>query len=229
MNFDLMGEQYFRSVGILSAGLYYKNLRDFIYAYRNEKFTREDFSNLFPNQANPVAANENWLLIQDRNGDKVSVYGFELALQRKMDFLPGRFLKGISTYLNYTRTFSSASGVRNADGELREGTKLPGAAPHMLNASLAWENRKFSTRISLNYTSAYLDELGGEAFDDRFYDKQLFIDVNAAYKITASLRVFAEGNNLSNQPLRYYQGTKERTAQMEYYRARYNVGLKFDL
>lgn len=229
MNFDLMGERYFRSVGILSAGLYYKNLRDFIYAYRNEKFTREDFSNLFPNQANPVAANENWLLIQDRNGDKVSVYGFELALQRKMDFLPGRFLKGISTYLNYTRTFSSASGVRNADGELREGTKLPGAAPHMLNASLAWENRKFSTRISLNYTSAYLDELGGEAFDDRFYDKQLFIDVNAAYKITASLRVFAEGNNLSNQPLRYYQGTKERTAQMEYYRARYNVGLKFDL
>jgi hypothetical protein len=43
------------------------------------------------------------------------------------------------------------------------------------------------------------------------------------------LRFFAEANNLTNQPLRYYQGIEARTAQLEYYGPRYNTGLKLDL
>lgn len=43
------------------------------------------------------------------------------------------------------------------------------------------------------------------------------------------LRFFAEANNLTNQPLRYYQGVKERTAQIEFYGPRFNTGLKLDL
>jgi outer membrane receptor protein involved in Fe transport len=98
----------------------------------------------------------------------------------------------------------------------------------MFNSSLSWENKKFSARISLNYTADYLDELGGDSFNDRFYDKQTFVDANASYKFTKQLRIFAEANNLTNQPLRYYQGVSARTMQMEYYQARYNLGLKFD-
>ncbi|MCD8539312.1 MAG: TonB-dependent receptor [Leadbetterella sp.] len=228
-NFDFMAEKYFRSVGLLTGGIFYKNLKNFIYTYRNEKFTREDFTREFGTQSNPIPAGENWLFIQDRNGDNVDVYGFEVAFQRKLDFLPGKFFKGLSAYINYTHTQSSAKGITNADGETREDVKLPGAAPHMFNASLAWENRKFSARASLNYSSDYIDELGGDEFEDRYYDKQLFVDMNASYKITPQLRIFAEANNLTNQPLRYYQGISSRTAQMEYYRARYNLGLKFDL
>ena len=37
---------------------------------------------------------------------------------------------------------------------------------------------------------------------------------------------YAEANNLLNQPLRYYQGTKDRTMQAEYYGVRMNAGLK---
>lgn len=228
-NFDFMAEKYFRSVGLLTGGVFYKNLKNFIYTYRNERFTTSDFAGEFPGIANPIPTGENWLLVQDRNGDNVDVYGFEVAFQRKMDFLPGKFFKGLSVYLNYTRTESSAKGITNADGEVRENVKLPGASPNMFNASLAWENRKFSARASLNYSSSYIDELGGSEFEDRYYDKQMFVDVNASYKITPKLRVFAEGNNLTNQPLRYYQGIKSRTAQVEYYQGRYNLGLKFDL
>jgi outer membrane receptor protein involved in Fe transport len=68
-----------------------------------------------------------------------------------------------------------------------------------------------------------------DAFYDRYYDKQFFLDFNASYKFTNKLRVFAEANNLTNQPLRYYQGEKSRTAQVEYYGPRLNAGLKFDL
>ncbi len=228
-NYDLMGEYYFKSVGLVSAGAFYKKVNNFIYTHRDETFTSGKFDNLFPDLTNPVPAGENWLLIQDRNGEHVNAYGFEVAFQRQLDFLPGKFLKGFGIYTNYTYTKSKAKGIYTEDGEMREGLMLPGTAPHMFNASLSWENNAFSARLSLNYTAGYLDELGGSAFADRYYDKQLFLDANASYKFSKIFRVFAEANNLTNQPLRYYQGIKSRTMQMEYYLPRYNFGIKLDL
>jgi outer membrane receptor protein involved in Fe transport len=98
----------------------------------------------------------------------------------------------------------------------------------MLNGSLFWENSKFSARASANFASDYLDELGSDKFQDSYYDKQFFLDLNASYKITQNIRIFAEANNITNQPLRYYQGISSRTKQLEYYQARFNLGLKFD-
>jgi outer membrane receptor protein involved in Fe transport len=99
----------------------------------------------------------------------------------------------------------------------------------MLNTSLSYETDKLNLRVSMNYASDYIDELGGSAFEDRFYDKQTFVDVNGSYKFTKRMRLFAEVNNLTNQPLRYYQGVASRTMQMEYYNVRFNVGIKADL
>ena len=42
-------------------------------------------------------------------------------------------------------------------------------------------------------------------------------------------RVFAEVNNLLNQPLRYYQGNNDRTMQVEYYGVKVNAGFKINL
>lgn len=229
-NFDIMAEKYFKSVGIISAGAFYKNLKDFIYTYRtNNTYSHDNFAADFPELSNPIPVGEsNWSFIQQRNGESVNVYGFEVAAQRQLDFLPGKFLKGFGIYLNYTYTKSEAKGITNDDGEERSGLGLPGTAPHMFNASLSWENDRFSARISLNYTADYLDELGGNEFEDRYYDKQAFLDANASYKVTNNLRIFAEANNLTNQPLRYYQGISSRTMQMEYYQARFNLGVKLD-
>ena len=55
------------------------------------------------------------------------------------------------------------------------------------------------------------------------------MDVNAYYAITPKIRLFAEVNNLLNQPLRYYQYQEAYTMQMEYYGIRGNVGIKLDL
>lgn len=227
-NFDVMTEYYFKSIGLVSGGVFYKKINNFIYTYRNQQYTQSNFTADYPTLNNPIPADENWTYLQDRNGESVDVYGFEIAFQRQLDFLPG-FFKNFGIYTNYTYTKSKAKGVYNAEGDLREGITLPGTAPHMVNASLSWENKKFSARLSLNYTAAYLDELGGDDFEDRYYDKQLFIDANAAYAFTKSLRFFAEANNLTNQPLRYYQGVSARTMQMEYYKPRYNFGLKLDI
>lgn len=227
-NFDIMAENYFQNIGIVSAGVFYKNLDNFIYTYNNNMYTTEQFAADFPTVANPIPAGENWDFTQARNGDKVSVYGFEVAFQRQLDFLPGNFFKNFGLYANYTYTKSDAKGITNEDGEVRTGLGLPRTAPHMLNGSLAWENNKFSARLSANYTSAYLDEIGGNDFEDSYYDKQFFLDFNMAYKFMPNWRVFFEANNLTNQPLRYYQGETSRLKQLEYYQSRFTLGVKYD-
>ncbi|MDM1397229.1 TonB-dependent receptor [Myroides odoratimimus] len=227
-NFDLMAEKYFQSVGMFSAGVFYKNLKDFIYNYRSDSFTHENFNELFPGQVNPIQSEDTWKFMQQRNGDQVNLFGVEVAFQRQFDFIPGKFWKGLGVYVNYTYTYTEAKGIANEDGEIRKNMELPGASPHMFNGSLSWENDRFSARVSLNYSSDYLDALGGNSFEDSYYDKQLFLDANASYKITSYLRVFAEANNLTNQPLRYYQGVSHRVKQMEYYQPKFTLGLKFD-
>ncbi len=228
-NFDMMGEYYFKSVGVFSVGAFYKSLQDFIYPFADNSYNSTKFAQDFPNIANPVPAGENWDFIRPMNGESVSLYGFEAAFQRKLDFFASPFLRNFSVYLNYTYTDSKTKGIFSEDGDERKGLKLPGTAPHMFNASLSWENARFSARVSLNYTGSYLDEVGGDAFEDRYYDRQVFLDANASYRFGGRMRLFVEANNLLDTPLCYYQsGVRNRLAQMEYYKATYTMGLKFE-
>lgn len=227
-NFDLLGEYYSKSVGIVSGGFFYKRLDNFIFNYLDIDYTAEKFAADFPGFTNPIGEGEVWEYLRPMNGRNVDMFGFEVALQRKLDFLPGRFLRNFGMMLNYTFTHSVTRGIYNEDGEERTNVSLPGTAPHMVNASLSWENSRLSVRVSLNYTAGYLDEVASEAFGDRYYDGQLFLDANASYRIGKYVRVFFEANNLTNQPLRYYQGIRSRMAQLEYYKGTFNLGVKID-
>jgi TonB-dependent receptor len=210
MAFDLMGEYYFKSVGILSGGLFYKDLEDFIYTSQFE-----DDATGFD-------------VFQPQNGDGATIFGAEFAFQRRLDFLPG-FANNLSIYLNYTYLTSSADGVANEDGDERTDLDLPGTAPNMFNASLAYNDKKFNIRLSANYSDAYIDEIGGRAFEDRYYDEQFLVDFNVSYAVNPNLRIYADLNNVTNQPLRYYQGVSSRTMQAEFYGRRLTFGLKYDV
>lgn len=209
MNFDIMAEHYFKSVGIISGGVFYKDIKDFVYIFQFE--------------------DENgYEVYQPLNGDDASVLGAEFSFQRRLDFLPG-FAKNFSIYLNYTHLTSSTDGIRNEDGEERVDLDLPQTSPNMYNASLGYACKKFSLRLSSNYSDSYIDEIGGNAFEDRYYDEQFFLDFNANIALSNSLSMYINLNNITNQPLRYYQGVKGRTMQMEYYEKRLTIGLKYDL
>ncbi len=214
MNVDFMLENYFKSIGLVSGGFFYKNIDDFIY------------ERVEPDYAYQIGGStESVELVTWGNGGTANVTGFELAFQRQLDFLPGA-LKGFGVYLNYTFTNSETTGIEGREGEELD---LPGTAKNMYNFSLSYETEKLVMRASLNHATDYLDELGGDSFEDRFYDKQTFLDFNASYAISKNWRIFVELNNLTNQPLRYYQGIAERTMQTEYYSRRMNFGVKFDL
>jgi len=106
---------------------------------------------------------------------------------------------------------------------------LPNTAPNMFNGSLGYADSKFSIRLSANYSDAYLDEIGGDSFEDRFYDEQFFLDFNASYAFTPNLRMYVDVLNLTDQPLRFFQGVAERTMQAEYYGRKLQFGIKYDL
>ncbi len=205
-NLDFMAERYFKNIGLVSLGGFYKNLDNFIYTQTIQNFSDPQFGTDLE-------------FTTPRNGGAANVVGLEVAFQRQI-------WKGLGLYTNYTFTNSNTEGI---EGRENDDLSLPGTAEHMFNASLSYETKKLVVRVSLNYASGYIDELGGENFEDRFYDEQTFLDVNASYALTPNLRFFAEGNNLTNQPLRFYQGIRSRTMQAEFYNARFNFGLKFDL
>ncbi|TXE09570.1 TonB-dependent receptor [Seonamhaeicola algicola] len=210
MNFDVMAEHYFKGVGILSGGAFYKDISDFIYVYQFED------------------AATGYDAFQPQNGDDASILGAEVSFQRQLDFLPG-FLKNLSLMANYTYLTSSADGVRNEDGDERTDLDLPGTAPNMFNGSLAYNSKKLNIRLSANYSDAYIDEIGGSAFEDRHYDEQFLLDFNASYAFNDNLRLYVDVNNITDQPLRYFQGVKNRTMQAEYYGRRLTFGLKYDI
>lgn len=213
MNFDLMFEHYYQSVGMFSAGIFYKNINDFIV-----ERSMEDYAYL----------NSTWdKFTQPINAGDAKLYGIEAAFQRQFDFLPG-FLKQMGFYANYTYTKSDVSNFQ-IEGHNEDDVTLPGTPENTLNASLYYEGNKFSARISFNYASDFVSEFGSETFEDIYYDKVTYLDVNASYAISKRFRIFAEANNLLNQPLRYYQGESKFTYQAEYYDVKLNVGLKFDL
>ncbi|WP_162276941.1 TonB-dependent receptor [Mucilaginibacter pedocola] len=222
LNYDLMAEHYFGSVGIASAGLFYKKLDNFIYR-------RTVFNSPYPTTGTVIIPRID--ITQSQNGNDADVMGAEIAFQRRLSFIS--FLKDFSLYLNYTYTHSKARiQSRNAsetNANATEEIRLPGQASHVGNTLLAYEGRKFSARLSVNFNGSYLSELGGTKDEDIFIKNRVQLDATAGYAINRKFRLFVEALNLTNQPLQAYQGTPNQYIQREFYSYWLRMGLKFNL
>jgi TonB-dependent receptor len=218
MNFDVSLERYFRNVGLVSVGVFHKDISDFIF-----NFTQF-------NVVDPVTGQTFSQISQPRNGAGARLTGAELAVQRQLDFLPG-VLRYLGVYANYTRNASSVSGL-DIDGRSTDGLPLLGTAKHSGNASFSFDAPRVTARLAVNYQSESLDPGEGgyneDAFFDRWADRRTDIDANATVRITPTMQFFLEANNLNNRPLRYYQGVRGRLMQDEFYGRRIQTGFRFD-
>ncbi len=216
-NFDLLGEHFFQDVGVVSGGVFYKDLSNVI------------FSNV-----NQVASGGSTIRTSaPENVESAWLFGVELAFSKRFTFLPG-FLEGFGVNANYTYTqsevevprFDAETGAESIDVQT-----LINQPEHIYNLSLFYEKYGLTARLAANFKGAYVDEYRVEAGPShyRYYDKNLTLDFSAAYAISEKIRVFAEVNNLTNEPLRYYHGITERPEQVEYYSVRGQVGIRASL
>jgi TonB-dependent receptor len=195
-NLDLMAERYFRSVGMISGGVFYKRLADYIYPFR---IRETNFGDVYE-------------VTQPLNGDSATLWGMELAFQNQFRSLPAP-LDGLGVYANYTWTDSSADFPGRA-----ETSTLPGQSAHIGNVSVWYEKYGFSARSSWNFHGKYVDAVGEDAASDVFYDNRVQWDVSLGQRLTRNIQLYVDALNLTNTPLRYYIGTTDRPIQEEYYR-----------
>ena len=214
-NVDLSAEYYWKSVGLVSAGLFYKRIEGFI--VDEVAFNREYDGHVWTK------------LTQPKNGGNANIFGAEVSWQRDFGFISPAW-KCVGLYGTYTYTRSRVTDFNFEGRENEEGLSLPGSPEHTANLSLYFEKHGLSARLSFNYASSFIDEMGQSKFYDRYYDAVKYMDFNIGYTFgkKTKITVYADCTNLLNQPLRYYQGTKEHTMQAEYYGVKVNGGIKLN-
>lgn len=207
-NFDLMGEYYFRNIGLLSGGVFYKKIRNVI----------------FSNRVNYQQEGLNYTLTQAQNLSDAWLLGMEAGINKRLDFLPG-LLSGLGVELNYTFINSEVKPTGTYT------TTLPNQSKHLFNSIVFYERKGVMVRLAGNYRGASVESINQQLGRD-FYtytDKNFTVDASATVNITASIRAFVELNNLTNEPLKVYMGNSNRVVSNEWYGSRGQAGIRWDI
>ncbi len=246
MNIDVMVERYLNHNGILSGGLFYKNIENFVVNYATWAHIDEADSG-----GSPVE------ITVPKNGYEAFVYGAEFQAQFKLAFLP-YFFKDFGVYSNYAFTHSDAliderppanytdlvfdSDTRTLmtyDEELdeyvpmnsstTEHIKLPGQAKHSANFALFYEGEKFYAKVSANYHDSYLLKLGADKDLDEYISGAWQMDFTTSYQFNKYVKAFVDVMNITNTPETSYLGSTSYLKKQEYYSWWGRVGIKLNL
>ncbi|PRX56288.1 TonB-dependent receptor [Flagellimonas meridianipacifica] len=215
-NLDLLFESYLKGAGVISGGVFYKRIENFIF----DQISNVDFNNDVFLQTEPI------------NGDEAELLGVELNFTKKLDFLPG-FLSGLGVFLNYTWVDSNSSfEFFDEDTEetlVRDDVSFVGQADNTWNAALSYDLGGFSARASLNYNGRSLLSFSDDPEQDFFLEERYQLDVNASQKISDNLTVFVEFVNLTNEPNLEFQSVRSQVTNYEIYdwSARFGLNFKF--
>ncbi|WP_226643155.1 TonB-dependent receptor [Microbulbifer variabilis] len=205
-NFDMMYEYYYNNSGILSAGLFYKDIADPI------------FTDVKVGEYNGISGVD---IYSPDNGDNASLRGLEFNLVHKLDFMPG-FLSNIGVSANIT-VMDSEMHIPGRE----ESVPISRQADLLHNLSIYYDDGALSIRLAQNHKGEYIEEHGANKKEDQYYGAYTSLDMSANYTLSDNLIVFAEALNLTNEPLTYYIGDKDRPKQVEYYGVRGQLGFRY--
>lgn len=206
---DVSAEWYFAPGGLLSIGAFHKDIDNPIYtaseSFTNVSYGGRDYADLS--------------LSQQRNGESAELTGVEVAWQQQFDFLPG-FWSGFGVNANIAWV-NSRLKVEGRD----EDVSFPEQSDLLYGARLFYQNERVEASLAYHHTGAALIGLGGEAMTDSFNDDLRRLDAKASVRVNERLTVFFEGQNLTDEPTRQYQGGRtDWVTQQERYGRVFTVG-----
>jgi TonB-dependent receptor len=219
-SYDLGFEWYFAPQSIFSVAFFRKEVSSFpVSQNRTDSFnsTGLPVSVLVP--SSPAAldpairAAPNWTISTIINGSGATLNGVEVALQAPFKFLPGWLSNfgGIvnATYVDSSATYSVSGPAVTACvtaptcafGPLvtatRDGT-LFGLSKYAANATLYYDDGKFSARATVSYRSRYADANSGTGNVFEGYNSAFNLDASVRYQLTRNIEVSVEGVNLTD-------------------------------
>ena len=188
-NIDLSLEYYLKSAGLVSVGVFRKELSDFIF--------RSTSTVTLP-PGNPYGEQYvGYELTTDINGGTAWVRGLEFAFQQQLsDLALPRFLKPFAVFANFTwlqteGNYVEPTGVASAGA-------VPGFTPRSGNIGLSWIARGWTVRIKAKYESARLLTYNANPATRVYIYENFPVDVNLAYTINRQLGVFVDVINVFN-------------------------------
>ena len=201
-NLDLSIEYYPGDIGVMSAGLFYKKIDNFV-VYAD------------------VAATAQWAgfeeVTQAINGETASLRGLELAWVKAFD---NGFLISANT------TFTDSDATTFVDGEQYD-TRLPNQSDRIGNLTLGYENTALSVRLTASYKSDNLEEIDGDML--RIEDDHTQLDFMGKYFVTPATLVYFNIINITDEPFYHYFDQPNVNAQYEEYGRTFQLGLTWQL
>ncbi|MHA6767907.1 TonB-dependent receptor [Sphingobium ummariense] len=205
---DLTGEWYFAPGGMLSVGAFAKFIRNPIFtqsftvfdgSFGGQTYDRIDFS-------------------QTRNAERGDIIGLEAAYQQQLSFLPG-LLSGLGVNLNLTLIDASLRMPDRGSIDFPEQSKL------LWGAQLFYQKGPVEASVAYHHTGRALISPGDQALTDTYNDDLRRLDAKIGVDLTRNVRLFAEGQNLTDEPTRQYQGgVRDWVVQNERYGRTFYVG-----
>lgn len=206
MNWDAMLDWYPAESSVVSLGLFYKDIDNYVVDVTD----------------NNVAAYQGYDVTTPTNSDDATIKGAEFNAQytienNTLDWLNGFLVGGNGTYLDSELHVASRPG---------ETFILPDTSEKAANLYIGYERDRFSSRLSWNYKSKTLSELGDSSTYDIYEDAHQQLDFTASYSLAKHLDIMFEATNITDEPLRLYQGSSGYIIQNEKYGPTYGIALK---
>ncbi len=214
-NYDLIGEWYFAEGALLSGAIFYKDIESYIQRTRLLS-TWEDMGyslDLLPEGFTPDTLFNVQSYFNTPGGP---LKGYELTYQQPFSFLPS-FWSKFGVQLNYTHVESKikylfSTAANNNTTVVTEYTEneLINLSPNSYNATLYYDDGRFSARLSTSYRDGYISEIlarenvwdldGNQLITPDVTSKYSVrnVDFNMGYRIGENLTLTFEAINLTD-------------------------------
>ncbi|PZU08259.1 MAG: hypothetical protein DI605_13590 [Sphingomonas sp.] len=207
--FDLSLEYYFGHGGLLSAAVFYKDVKNFIVSTM-----RTDTLNVTVRETGRTAPLD-FSINQPNNGSGSKLKGVEVGAQVPLTFLPG-LLDGFGIVANFTYLDAGAAATVEGGPPL----PLPGVSKYSYNLVGYYEKGPFSARLAYNYRSRFVNSATSNFGDGSYGQSYGQLDFSTSFDITPQVGITIEGLNLTDSAVRT-------TNAYGYGRGYENVGRRF--
>jgi iron complex outermembrane recepter protein len=202
--YDASIEWYFAEESLLSLAYFRKDISSFVTNIRSDIPFSENTLGL-PDSVAVAACGATpgcspsalWAFTQPTNTEGGRLQGFEVSYQQPFTFLPGVW-SNFGTILNYTGVESEVSYV-NSLGQTTK-ADLAGLSDTSWNATLYFDNQRFSARVAAAYRSEFLTTIPGRDGNDvEGTAETLNIDFSSTFNINDKFSVSFEALNLTDE------------------------------